>query len=966
MENKRKIESDDDDFSIEILSVQTVKTNKTTTAGSNNNTEDESLPSFISTPSARERLTRMEEEFQNIAPRDRINKYYSSFTSYNNMDFSSVLNDPKALNNSSPSLSTLFSSWFGSSSSSSLNSATSLTSAELLEKQLMEIHDLTDEDFKAIANVDARKFEDVNVESCFVKNPKVKNVNNRNVTTSPSTISPTFGDSINIDSFKEYIQLIETFNREMTKLVPHKSEKSLTSNLNIVDYMSRREGVPAYFFDENFELSTPTYFNKVFSSENESASLLLQEKLSYYLDQVENQVQTQVNKRSSEIFDSMMQYNDLYETLISSIPLVGSLRSKIKKYEENAVLKPLEVGNLVRKKQNLTKTLEYIVLIDSIQQSLTAVKVMVANRGDVLSALEIINTIESTLQEHSELSNVNCLKHIPKEIEVELGVIDMTIKQEISELIAEILQKDTTSSDWNTKLASLLKATLYRNLAVPVMAHAKKLVPSETEELMKSIKPPVFTPSTEVTKDLADSWCKSFDSIVSLALIKLQRFTDFCFAVDQFCKEENEKADSSTDKIIINTVKLKNLGREVAKIQSFMHESTQQQLSNFCSGIDKVISKFSPTLFSTYMATGSKFITKSDSMVYKKCTILKGKLQHHGQVFLDDFHTTYVQRLKKRLARDTWEAVPSIPEKYQKCAFLLTGEAQAMSLPPPTTVPASTTSQKNAKTAEEDKSSYILANGIKFKLSTSALCLLKFIYQYSQLLSNDFSFISAIDLHGRILQLLQVYNSELKELVLMAKAREVNSAITSITPKHLILASDCLHYLILLMPYIQSKIETALQEGQKKQLVKFGDFITDLLEHRIAIFEKIVSILGDALKYQLSEIPNYNWTNVNDKNPTPFITMCKQANSVYRTLGSSTFLSSDQFEQKKYSKRVYDMLIDKICEAFEQINNRSPEIFRNEIVKNRASSDLVVIQKEIQKRTDPNDPPRFDKLTKLL
>jgi len=158
-------------------------------------------------------------------------------------------------------------------------------------------------------------------------------------------------------------------------------------------------------------------------------------------------------------------------------------------------------------------------------------------------------------------------------------------------------------------------------------------------------------------------------------------------------------------------------------------------------------------------------------------------------------------------------------------------------------------------------------------------------------------------------------------------------------------------------------MEEALQDGQKKQYVKFNEFVKDLVEHRSGIFEKIILILTDALKHQTTEIPNFNWENKENK-ASPFITMIKQTNSVHRTICSSTFLTSNNEEMKRYSGRVYDLLLDQICEA---VATNMNTVFNTEGVKLRAQADLVTVGKEIQKRIDSFvELPKVERLSKLF
>ena len=190
----------DDEDEIEIFNVETLPTTSSTPS---------SLSDFV-------RSARHDETLDQTPPRDRIKSLYSSFTSYNNMDFSSVLNDPKeALNGSNSSLLSLalFSSWF--------NSTTSPSPSTINPENSEILHDLSSEDFSFIESLSSRSYEDVKLDRCFRKgrspstpvtpqlkrsSSSVSSLSSSSLTTPITQINQTIaGDEI----FENYLKMLE-------------------------------------------------------------------------------------------------------------------------------------------------------------------------------------------------------------------------------------------------------------------------------------------------------------------------------------------------------------------------------------------------------------------------------------------------------------------------------------------------------------------------------------------------------------------------------------------------------------------------------------------------------------------------------------------------------------------------------------------------------------------------------------
>lgn len=199
----------EEDLSIEIVNVQKIERieNANSPSSISNNSgigrtsTDHSSP--LSSSSSLHYLNGDDED-RFLTPRERIKKYYSSFTSYNNMDFSSVLNDPKDVaSNSSPLLSlSMISSWFSSSSHNSTASSSLKNNVDETGDEI--IRGISTEDYAFIDALNEKNYDSIQVDRKFHPTSQTKK-SRISISQTPSTI----GNEISLSDFKSYFEMLE-------------------------------------------------------------------------------------------------------------------------------------------------------------------------------------------------------------------------------------------------------------------------------------------------------------------------------------------------------------------------------------------------------------------------------------------------------------------------------------------------------------------------------------------------------------------------------------------------------------------------------------------------------------------------------------------------------------------------------------------------------------------------------------
>jgi hypothetical protein len=129
------------------------------------------------------------------------------------------------------------------------------------------------------------------------------------------------------------------------------------------------------------------------------------------LDKVELCILNQVNLRSTNIFDALMQYHELNQELITGLPLVKQLRDRIHDTKNNVVINPMGVVQKHRQSNRLRKLDTLVDRIKDVNNSLKLIKTL-NETGDYTNALQLIDTISQVINQEKELSRLHCFKYV--------------------------------------------------------------------------------------------------------------------------------------------------------------------------------------------------------------------------------------------------------------------------------------------------------------------------------------------------------------------------------------------------------------------------------------------------------------------------------------------------------------------------------------------------------------------------
>ncbi|KAF3452422.1 hypothetical protein FNV43_RR02855 [Rhamnella rubrinervis] len=168
--------------------------------------------------------------------------------------------------------------------------------------------------------------------------------------------------------------------------------------------------VPALYFKEDFALEEGATFRSVCSYSNVSENLVLQEKLSHYLDVVELHLVKEISLRSNSFFEAQGQLQDLNVKIVEGCSRIRELKETIRLLDADLVESASQIHELNATRSNLLALQQKLRLILYVNQALSALKLLVAS-ADCAGALDITDDLQHLL-EGDELSGLHCFRHL--------------------------------------------------------------------------------------------------------------------------------------------------------------------------------------------------------------------------------------------------------------------------------------------------------------------------------------------------------------------------------------------------------------------------------------------------------------------------------------------------------------------------------------------------------------------------
>lgn len=134
--------------------------------------------------------------------------------------------------------------------------------------------------------------------------------------------------------------------------------------------------VPALYFKEDFALAEGATFRAACPFSNMTENIVLQEKLSQYLDVVELHLVKEISLRSNSFFEAQRQLQDLNVKIVEGCSRIRELKETIRLLDTDLVDIARQIQDLSGSRNNLIGLQQKLRLILNVNQALSTLKLV--------------------------------------------------------------------------------------------------------------------------------------------------------------------------------------------------------------------------------------------------------------------------------------------------------------------------------------------------------------------------------------------------------------------------------------------------------------------------------------------------------------------------------------------------------------------------------------------------------------
>ncbi|PKI49869.1 vacuolar protein sorting-associated protein 54, chloroplastic [Punica granatum] len=486
--------------------------------------------------------------------------------------------------------------------------------------------------------------------------------------------------------------------------------------------------VPALYFKEDFTLEDGPTFRAACPFSNVSETLVLQEKLSQYLDVVELHLVKEISLRSNSFFEAQGQLQDLNVKIVQGCKYIRELKETIRLLDKDLVDSARHIQELNSSRNNLLVLQQKLRLILSVNQALSTLKLLVA-AADCAGALDVIDDLQHLL-DGGELKGLHCFRHLPDQVVASVDSINSILSAEfmraslhdVGDVDVIILSKakarpsigmngaedevkleEEETSNFRdrflhivigllrtAKLPSVLR--IYRDMLTADMKNAIKTTVAELLPVLVA-KPfeSDFAPG-ERTADgdgggsslasklrslSSENFVHLLSTIFKIVRVHLMRAAEVKKAIEWIMSNlEGEYADGKTsDPNSISNVS-KNFRADVLRENAEAVFAACDAAHGRWAKLLGVRALLHPRLrlqefLSIYNIT-QEFISATEKIGGRLGYSIRGTLQSQAKSFVDFQHESRMTKIKAVLDQETWVEV-DVPEEFQTIVYSLFG-----------------------------------------------------------------------------------------------------------------------------------------------------------------------------------------------------------------------------------------------------------------------------------------------------
>ncbi|KAK3272411.1 hypothetical protein CYMTET_19293 [Cymbomonas tetramitiformis] len=254
---------------------------------------------------------------------------------------------------------------------------------------------------------------------------------------STSTINPKKMPEVVLADFEQYLRLVRA---RYPRFVAAREESQRAANLRAGGKKQTRDNalqremgeglvlamqqVPSKYFEEDHDLSRFETFSEDSSVDSvpSAMNMVLQEKLSHYLDVVEVHLLQEISARSDSFFEALAVLQDLSGMIHKVCDKITGLRDTVRSLEQLLLKSAMRIAKLYHRRKNLLELYKKLKIVESVSQARTDLELLV-QAADFAGALDVIDDTRRVICS-GELNGLHCFRHLDEQIEATAQEVD--------------------------------------------------------------------------------------------------------------------------------------------------------------------------------------------------------------------------------------------------------------------------------------------------------------------------------------------------------------------------------------------------------------------------------------------------------------------------------------------------------------------------------------------------------------
>ncbi|WFC99804.1 hypothetical protein MYAM1_002549 [Malassezia yamatoensis] len=729
---------------------------------------------------------------------------------------------------------------------------------------------------------------------------------------------------------KNYTAVYERYEREHSQVD--------NSNLDEEGKISRLpplSTVPQVFFGNEFDINKQYTYDLVTEryKQNTAAGIdadqalsygvvlnqMLQEKLSYYSDVIEQHLVVEISARSTSFFDAFGILQKLAKETTTCIAQIDALHSHLDHVNQQ-IVDGLQLESLRRDRDQLTQQEAMLHNLRRILERRDLLLLLVQH-DELENALAVLQELEPEIHSTQALQAAQALFPQIEQAKSNIAIaLEAALTQQVNETLQNLPQIDLDMAfDENLAVNALLpnqdpispvdRPEVARLLDLLNRCGALSTSLTQYAEQSSTRLERVVTASLEHNKRTAWiselilegsegkqrvqslAWSEYISVCAAMFRVLLIGARN-CAALDVALEKETSNL-CETHKLIDQA--MQNTWNRVQRIATEVLTARTSKL------MDQTLDETVP-----YFALLWRFVALVEQANDRAVVNLRSAVLSQTKTFLVHLHRTRVEKAMRAVEEEVWAPAPVSGDLAQTVLRIW----ESSSHDPPSLVISTllhASSSPAPPSKSEDTKRTLEINGKPYFVVRANGVVLSYLSDYVRMLINLPLFTA--ETLGWIVEFMKQYNSRTCQVVLGAGAMR-SAGLKNITARHLALASQSLSLMVLLIAPLRALCGRHLRPSQSILLTEFDKLQRDFTEHQNEIYAKLVAIMSDRVQVHakaLSSSNDWNAPFLEEDTPAsqPMQDLVRETGTLHRVM--TQYLDADAIQS----------ILSKVCQAMD-------------------------------------------------